>query len=834
MLPVLQIEADILRCLRSAGRLVLTAPTGSGKTTQVPQMLLRGGIQGRIIVLQPRRLATRMVAARVAHELASPLGELVGYQTRHDSRLSHATRICFMTEGLFLRMAHSNPGLAGVGAVVLDEFHERNLDADVSLGLLRERQQTARRDLWVVVMSATLDAQAVGQYLQCPVLTAGGRLFPVDIAYLAHRSPRPPWELAAAALASWLERGEPGDVLIFMPGAYEIRRTIDACRRAVIGIGERVGFFPLHGSLPPHEQDEALAPAEHRKVIVATNVAETSITIEGVRHVIDSGLARIHRYDARRGINVLRVEPISQASSDQRAGRAGRVAPGSCVRLWPQIDQHTRPRQIAAEVRRLELAECLLQLKSMGVADMRRFGWLEPPREDAIQHGEALLERLGAMTRDGALTALGRRMARFPMHPRLSRLLLAAGDRGCARRAALWAALIGERDIVARRLPSAWIAEAAATSPACDLVVLERAMREAQQARFNPGRCEAIGLRATACREIDLAHRQYADLGRRAGLPMEEDRGDLAELIKCLLIAFPDHIAMRIDSRRPHCAMSGHKRVVLDADSAVHRAGPIVALELREIGSGDNVQTTLAMASEVELAWLKEIHPRRLRHENVAVWNDEMLAVEQVEQLLFDDLILQRVARPQVDPAVAADMLVEQITKGRLRLEHWDAEVEQWFQRVRLVAEHFPERRLIGYDAEDLGVILHEIVSGATRWSQVKDRSCLEAVRAALSWEDQQFVERMAPAEVQLPRGRRMKISYQPNQPPRGRAKIQDFYDMTDTPSILGGRRKILLEILGPNFRPLQVTDDLANFWGKLYPELRPQLKRRYPRHEWR
>ncbi|HIL08232.1 MAG TPA: ATP-dependent RNA helicase, partial [Candidatus Latescibacteria bacterium] len=396
MLPILKHRREILAHLTTGNRLVLTAPTGSGKTTQIPQILHRER-NARIAVLQPRRLATRLVAQRVAQEMGAELGGLVGYQTRHDSKVSAKTRIRFLTEGLFLRLLQSDPKLDEFDIVVLDEFHERSVDADVTLGLIRRLQETSRPDLLFVVMSATLDSERLATYLQCPTVTAIGRLHPVDIRYRPASAEQPPWDQACDALYDLLNKGLDGDVLVFMPGAYEIRRTIAAAQERLARLAEPLDFRPLYGSLPPREQDAAIAAGPRRKIVVATNVAETSITIEGIRHVIDSGLARVHRHDPRRGIDALLMESISQASTEQRAGRAGRTAPGTCTRLWSSQEQQARPERNAPEIQRVDLADAALQLLSMGIETLDDFPWLDAPDTQANERATTLLTNLSAL-----------------------------------------------------------------------------------------------------------------------------------------------------------------------------------------------------------------------------------------------------------------------------------------------------------------------------------------------------------------------------------------------------------------------------------------------------
>ena len=830
VLPIFDIEHQLVAHLQKANRLVLTAPTGSGKTTQVPQMLLKHGVvNGQVWVLQPRRLATRLVAHRVAQEMGVSLGGFVGFQTRQERRMSAQTRLLFMTEGLFLRRLQSDPQLAGVGAVILDEFHERSLSADMALGLLRLLQEKKRPDLRLIVMSATLDAEEVARLLACPILTAKGRVYPVEISYLNREPTGEIWDVAAVVLREVLDTNEPGDVLIFMPGNYEIRRTIEACR-AVVKSGESVAFFPLHGSLSPHEQDEATAPCDQRKVIVATNVAETSLTIPGICQVIDSGQVRLQRFDVRRGIHVLLVEGISKASADQRAGRAGRTAPGTCRRLWTHAAHDVKPEQTDPEVKRLDLAEGVLRLMALGVEDLCSFAWLDRPDEQALHQAHVLLKNLGAV--EGSLTKVGRQMAGFPVHPRVARMLVAATEYRCVQRAVLWAALIGERDILSRPVHKRYL-EPTDEGSLSDIAIRERAFLGARQRQFDPRWCFENGVIAAACRDVD----QACDVLLSAfveGELKKQDMGETEDLVKCLLAGFFDHVALRRDLETRFCAMPGQKRVELDRESVVNNTGLLVALDLREVTTGGGVRTVLSLVSAVASDWLEEVHPGRIVIAATPVWNAQTKAVEQVETHAYGDLIYHHIARPNADLSVASEMLVDRIVTGELKLEQWNEAVDHWITRVRCVQKWFPNRELIVYDKEDVRVILHEIVDGATRYSQIRNRAVLPHMQQALSWRDQQFVEEMAPLQIQLSRGFRMKVFYREEGSPVGRAKIQDLYGLQETPVVAGGRQKVLVEILGPNFRPVQVTDDLSGFWTRTYPELKKELKRRYPKHEWR
>ena len=502
LLPIYAVEEPLVAAAQTHRRFILQAPTGSGKSTQAPQMLLdRGAVgDGRIVVLQPRRIAARLLAARVARERGVPLGGEVGYQVRFESSVSAATRILYVTEGVLLRRLMEDPDLTGVAAVLFDEFHERHLYGDITLARVAALQRDRRPDLRIGVMSATLDSAPLEAWLApCATVRSEGRQFPVSIEYLSRSEPdTPEWELAARAFEQLAADGLDGDVLVFMPGAYEIARTIAAIGATSAGRGRLV--LPLHGELPPEQQDAAIAPAAQPKVIVATNVAETSLTIEGARAVIDSGTARLPRFDPRRGINTLRIEPISRAAADQRAGRAGRVAPGRCVRLWTEREHRARPATDLPEIRRVDLAEVALGLKASGVSDWATFRWFEPPLPRSLERAEALLCDLGATDEHGAITPLGRRMAEFPLHPRYARMLIEAGARNCVRTVALIAALTQGRGLLRRRGDRDTRAEredrlGPATS---DFFLLARAWNYARQCRFDPSPCDRLGIHANA------------------------------------------------------------------------------------------------------------------------------------------------------------------------------------------------------------------------------------------------------------------------------------------------------------------------------------------------
>ena len=588
-LPIYELADDLVARLRSGvRRIVLQAPTGSGKSTQVPQMLLDAGLlgsAGRAVVLQPRRLPARMLAARVARERnQGRVGEEVGYRIRLDNVTSRSTRIEYVTEGILLRQMLANPTLPGVTAVVFDEFHERHLYGDITLARALQLQATTRPDLLLIVMSATLETGLLERYLApCKTLTSSGRTYPVTVEYLPRPAPFDrvaPWDLAAEELARLIRTYPEGDALVFMPGSYEINRTIGALRATLPG-----GWIvlPLHGELPPTDQDAAVARYEgKRKVVVSTNVAETSLTIDGVRLVIDSGQARIARFDPYRGINTLLVEKISRASADQRAGRAGRTAPGHCLRLWTEPEHQDRPAQETPEVRRLDLAEVVLTLKASGVEDVHDFRWLEPPERKSLDRAENLLKDLGALDRAaGHLTPTGRDMLTFPVHPRYSRMLLAARAWDCVRPVALLAALTQSRNLFTRsegRQMEQDRADILGDEHDSDFFLLMRAFRYAENAKFEPGRCRRLGIHALTARQAGELFEQFLKIDRdrdRRPSPTNSPPGDDLPTInaddsqpnartppaaaasadnslairKCILVGFSDQLARPLGRR---------------------------------------------------------------------------------------------------------------------------------------------------------------------------------------------------------------------------------------------------------------------------------------------
>ena len=850
-LPIYELESAVVASLRAQGRLIVQAPTGSGKSTQIPQVLLRHGLldamggraaKGEVVVLQPRRLAARLLAKRVAEEAGSALGDVVGYQIRLESRVSERTRIRFVTEGILLRQMSFDSALRGVSALVFDEFHERHLYGDISLARAVQIQQTTRPDLKIVVMSATLDAGALRTYLApCDVLVSQGRSHPVRIEYLpkaVNFENDAMWEVAARECERVAGASASGDMLVFMPGAYEINRTVQAIQ-ASRALRDFV-CYPLHGELPPEQQDRAVARYDTRKIIVSTNVAETSLTIDGVTTVIDCGLARVARFDPHRGINTLLVDKISVASSDQRAGRAGRTAPGVCVRLWTEREHGHRAPQELPEVKRLDLSEVVLTLKASGIDDVANFPWLEQPDAVGLVRAENLLADLGALGGERkTITEVGRRMLRFPVHPRYARMLLAAEERGCVRPVALMAALTQGRNFLLRGVPrdvEQAREDALGEEHDSDFFLLMRAWRHADQAGYSLDACRRLGIHAQGARQVGPLFEQFLEIAQKEGLDVREQRVESVAVRKCVLAGFSDQLAKRLDAGTLRCELVHHRRGLLARESSIQQAKLLVAAEISEIGRGDGeVNTLLTMATAVEEAWLKEIFPDDYREVKGVTYDEAIKRVVSRRERRFRDLVLEaKVSTDEAPLNEAAALLTKEVLAGRLKLEAWDDTVEQWILRVNRLAEWFPELEVNPITDADRATLIEQICYGELGYRDIKDKPVMPVLRDWLTAEQIAVLDVYLPERLVMGNGRKSRLTYAKEGPPILSARIQELYGIEGRFTLGHGRVLVKFEVLAPNHRPIQVTDDLTNFWREQYPKVKAELSRRYPRHEWR
>jgi ATP-dependent helicase HrpB len=893
-LPIWQIHGDVVSALTHGNRLVLVAPTGSGKTTQVPQMLLDAGLAHspsplatrhslpqKIVVLQPRRVAARTVAACVAWERAGRLGGEVGYQIRFDDQTSLGTRICFVTEGILLRWLQDDPTLADVAVILFDEFHERNLLSDVALALAKQMQTTTRPDLKIAIMSATLDAEPVAKYLgDCPILISEGQSWPVETRFLEHHDERPTTEQAADAVEQIVNSGEPGDVLVFMPGMGEINATIRALGAA--RLREPVAFLALHGDLPPEDQDRAFAPNERRKIVVATNVAETSVTIDGIRHVVDSGEARVARYDAERGISTLTIEPISRASADQRKGRAGRTAPGTCHRLWTESGHLNRPERNTPEIQRSDLAEVVLLLHSLGIQRAAQFDWLDKPDPQAVERAEKLLVTLGALQevegretsvesqttagRASTLTAIGRRMLRLPMHPRYSRMLVEAAKHGCVPQAALCAALVSGRDLLMRLGRDdkhiAEVRELFEASALSDFFTLMRAYQFAKNRSFNAEACRRYGIHAQTARQVEQTFEQILQIAERERLVEGRETRDesstpppsgpstldprpstLADepLLRCLLAGFADQLCLRRDTGTLECDMTEGRTGTLMRESVVQTAPLFVAASIREVsGRSSGPLTLLGLATTVKREWVEEMFPALITSRVEHLFDRTHKRVAAVKLVRFQDLVIHHEHQREADPDATGQCLAEAYRKGWFELPLFNHQLKQFVARVNLVCAAMPELDFPPLNEAAITACLARALRGVTTVKEAQATHLGDAFRQHLAKEQLAWLDELTPLTVPWPDGRSLKLLYIDRDadgeiPPCAelQMKLHECFALKEHPRLCEGRVPVKLWLCAPDGKRLETTLDWPAFRANQYPKLKRALQQKHPGVTW-
>ncbi len=818
MLASLPIDAalpDLLADLARRPCAVLVAPPGSGKTTRVPPALLSMG-PGQVLVLQPRRVAARLAARRIAEERGGRVGGEIGYRTRFERRVGPKTRLEVLTEGLLLRRLQSDPFLDGVAAVVLDEFHERSLDIDLALALLREVQEDARPDLLLVVMSATLDPAPVAAFLggeeRCSVFEVAGRRFPVEHAF----DPRPSklWladRVAAAVRQELAAQTEPGHVLVFLPGVGEIEAARRALQSRDRPLPSDVSIHALHGSLSARDQDAALAPDRRRKVVLATNIAETSITLEGVRSVVDTGLAKVPRFDLGTGVERLELQRIPRSSADQRAGRAGRTGPGRCRRLWTEAeDRQLVPAHVPA-VRRVALAPVSLQLAAWG-ADPSTFRWFERPSSDALAGAKTLLTKLGALAETG-ITSRGRSLASLPLHPRLGTVLLAGAHAGVLASAATAAALLASRDVVRRDLQD----ETEDDDLALRLrLVALRELRERLPRSVDVGAIDEV--------------RRVRDQLVRAAERLSWDSGAAPSaahpLVAALLQGFPDRVALRRAGGERFLLASG-TGCRLAPHSLARTAELVLALSLGVGPRGGEAMIRLAVPLQPEWLDVEEAKELAFDPDREAVTQRR---VRRYGALLLDD----RPVDGKADPVAVAHCLERAARKyGAARLLDFDRDANELLGRIATIRPLVPELDLP--DPGDPEALLPALCAGRRSFGQLRKASVMDAVRSTLTWKQRAALDELAPERIRVPSGSKIRLRYDPQgvEPPVLPARIQQLFGMSATPRIARGRLGVLVHLLAPNNRPAQVTSDLASFWANTYPAVRKDLRGRYPKHSW-
>jgi len=755
---------EVLATLQHTTSLVIEASPGTGKTTRVPPAVL-GLVSGEVIVLEPRRIAARLAARRVAWERGEEVGGTVGYQVRFEERIGPRTRLRFVTEGILIRRLLTDPTLKGIDAIVLDEFHERHLDSDLALALLK-RLQRMRPEMRIVVMSATLDAAPIARYLDnCPVLRSEGKLFELLVRHLPY-SPEP-LHVQTRKAVELLNAGQPsGSILAFLPGIAEIRRTMRECE----AIARQTGLvvLPLHGDLSPSEQDRAVLPSEERKLILATNVAESSVTVEGVTAVIDSGLARIATYSPWTGLPTLQVGRISKASATQRAGRAARTGPGQVIRLYSEEDYLLRPEHHNPEIARADLSQLLLSIRAMKIAHLDELDWLDAPPAKSIESAELLLDRLGA--NDG----MEQQLARFPLSPRLSRILVEALDRGVGEDGCLATALLG----------------LGVGSEKNDLLA---AMDLPQEYRL----------------------RQHMEQLIRMARPPKQTRHDDEALLLSVLAGFPDRVARR---------RTGNQ-VLLSTGISAEVAGEtppyefMLALDAED--RQENPLPLIRMFARVEPEWLLDLFPDRIQERSSVVWNRITERVEKVSALLYDDLIIEE-SRGTAPEAEAAELLAQKAFE--IGLDHFveKSALEYFFARLTFAR----------FESPDLLQTLRNLCLGLQSFGDLRSASTnfIPLLEEKLN---KKLLNEIAPLSIRLKSGRQTKIHYEEGRPPWISSRVQSFFGMQETPRIGPDNTPLVIHLLAPNHRAVQTTSDLAGFWERLYPQVRRELMRRYPKHAW-
>ncbi len=805
-LPIDLILPDLLQALRKHPAVVLQAPPGAGKTTRVPLALLTEPwlADRRIIMLEPRRLAARAAARFMASLLGEEVGQQVGYRTRLDSKIGPSTRIEVVTEGILTRILQDDPALEAYGAVLFDEFHERSLQADLGLALTLETVQALREDLRLVVMSATLDAEPVARLMNnAPVLTSAGRSYPVAIHYVPPRQGQ--WEGHLAALIPQLMREESGSVLVFLPGAGEIRRLESALQGQ---LGSEVRVAPLYGDLSCEAQDLAIqpAPAGRRKVVLATSIAETSLTIEGIRLVVDAGLQRVPMFDPVSGLSRLQTVRVSQAAAEQRRGRAGRIEAGVCYRLWSEAEHERLAPFLAPEILSADLSDLVLELAQWGVRDPGQLAWLDPPPKAAWDQARELLQRLRVLDEIGRITEHGRQVGRLGLHPRLAHMVIHGAALGWARLASDVAALLSEADIMSSARQS-------------DLQARLMLLRGELQAQGGE-RSRVQRVRQTA---RQILHR----LGTHSARPETSDSAGVL-----LALAYPDRVAKRRSGSGARFLLANGRGASLRDDDSLRDVPYLVAATLDNEGR----EARVFLAGALSLAAIETYLAEYLVEENVVYWDADAEVVRAQRQTRYERLVLHERPLSSPDPMAVAEALRAALCKRELADLPWTRETRLWQARVaflrRLEGESWPDVSDAALSTASDQWLL-PFAPGYRRLAQFKDFPLRQALDSLLSYEQQRQLQRKAPEWIEVPSGSKIGLDYESGDPPILAVRLQELFGLTETPAIAEGKVPLMLHLLSPSRRPVQVTRDLASFWRHAYVDVRKDLRGRYPKHHW-
>ncbi len=847
-LPIDAVLPKVAAQLEAHPNVVVLAEPGAGKTTRLPQLLLDCTFRDsgqNVLVLEPRRLAARLAAERIAKERQVKVGDEVGYHIRFAKKSSERTRIVFLTEGILVKRVQQDPELSGIGAVILDEFHERSIHADLAIAFLREVQETIRSDLRIIVMSATLDPGPVSSFLgDCPVVHAKGRVYPLEVHWLERPDPRPIPELVAhtikKALGPQAAAGQ-GDLLAFLPGVSEIRRT----QGLLEAHAKRIEVCPLYGDLPKNVQDRAVQGGKKQKVILATNIAESSLTIPGVRTVVDSGWARILRYDPSRGLDRLELVRIGTHSADQRAGRAARTGPGRVFRLWTEKEHRLLKTDSPPEIMRTDLAPLVMEVIRFSSRDPRKFGWFEAPPAAHVARAEDLLRKLGAMPPDGhALTTLGEALSAFPLHPRLAKLLVCAWNYGVLEQGALLAAIVQERDVfrgaqARQNLKRGYGSGLVASS---DLLVrleeIERMARACRPKERFDAESRALGnVLVVRDRLKDLAFRT---LSRRKGSHHQKKQhkdakmggADEEALLRVVLAGYPDRVGKRSPEKRSKITMAEGGTLELSSESVVQEGALLVAVDVDAGDRRTGGRGRIRMASQIEAEWLRA-ETGGLQTQKVVRFDRNREAVEGVSELRYGNLLIQESRWHDPDPEQLSEALAAAAEQALDRALPLTDEDHHFLNRHRFFRESMPELDVSPLTPDSRKDLLGTLCQGARSFKDLRKVQLRTQLLAEMPMEHQRALKKHAPEWFTLPSKKNVRLRYGFEGPPVLSVRLQQAFGMYETPRVAAGKVPIKVELLAPNMRPVQITQDLASFWSTTYHEVRKELRRRYPKHAW-
>ncbi|MBR6042438.1 MAG: ATP-dependent helicase HrpB [Paludibacteraceae bacterium] len=803
-LPAFAIAGEVNQQLKEHNRLVVTAAPGAGKSTLLPLTLLDSiDDGGKILMLEPRRLAAKQIAERMADLLHDPVGQTVGYRVRFEKKVSSQTRIEVLTEGILSRMLVNDPMLEGVSIVIFDEFHERSLPSDVALALTREAQQVVRPDLRIVLMSATIDASAISKQLQAPVVNSEGRMFPVNIIHTNEEADNFNVAELVARTIRQAHAQEEGDILAFLPGQGEILR----CQELLGTSLGNTAIYPLYGLLPPQEQKKAIMPSANggRKVVLATSIAETSLTIEGVRIVVDSGLCRSMVFDQRNGLSHMTTQRISLDMATQRAGRAGRLAPGCCYRLWTLATEHRMEDCRTPEILNADLAPVVLDVAAWGESDISRLPWLTPPPTGNVAQAERLLKLLGATDTNRKITTLGKTMAEMPCHPRIARMLALGQNNDLKALAADVAALIEEKDPLAGNDDDA------------DISTRIALLRNARQ-KHTEGKWSRIA-------QIAREYRTLARVEEDNSIPDPIDTGAL------IATAYPERVAAATDN-------CGHFRTASGDTAVFSKNDQLAASDWVAIATMNTAGGRVFLAAPLHTAAIQHL----LTQKNTVAWDNKQGRIVAQQEKRIGCLVVEAKPLHDTDRSEIISAICQAATKEGNSMFDFNDEVGRLQRRVACVAGWHPELELPNLSTDNvlaradewLPFFLDNNGQLATSTAELKKIDLVKALTTLLTYEQQLAVDRLAPTHITVPTGSRIRIDYrQGAEAPVLCVRLQECFGLTETPCVNDGKQPVLMELLSPGFKPVQLTQDLRSFWNNTYFEVRKELKRRYPKHYW-